>query len=175
MLVPILIAVGALVVLLLIYAATRPDVFRVERSTLIQAPAAKVYALIDDFHAWKRWSPWEALDPNMKRTHEGAPSGVGAKYGWHGDKKVGRGAMEITAAKPHESITIKLDFFEPFEAHNTVTFALKAAGGGTQVVWAMDGRQVFFLKLMGVFMSMDKMVGKDYEKGLAAMKAVAEG
>ena len=174
MLIPVLIGVGVLIALLVLFAATRPDTFRVERSTLIKAPAAKVYALIDDFHAWVGWSPWDSIDPDMKKTYEGASSGVGAKYGWHGNKKVGRGAMEITAARPQASIIIKLDFFEPFEAHNTATFALAPENGGTRVTWAMDGKQNLVLKLMGIFMSMDKMVGKDFEKGLAAMKATAE-
>ena len=165
----------AVVAAVLLFAATRPDSFRVERAITINAAPEKIFPLINNFRQWEPWSPWEKIDPQLKRSYSGAAEGVGAVYEWNGNKDVGQGRMAITGSEPNSRVTIQLDFITPFEAHNTVTFALKAAGGGTQVVWAMDGRQVFFLKLMGVFMSMDKMVGKDYEKGLAAMKAVAEG
>jgi uncharacterized protein YndB with AHSA1/START domain len=174
MLVPILIGVGALLALLCLIAAFRPDKFRVERSAEIAAPPAKVFALLQDFHEWPKWSPWEKLDPHMTRTHSGAAAGVGAKYAWKGDKKVGEGAMEILEAQAPTRLRIKLDFLVPFEAHNLTLFDLSAAGSGTRITWAMEGSQPFLFRLMCLFMSMDKMVGRDFEKGLAAMKSVAE-
>ena len=159
---------------LLIFAAMRPDSFRVERSISIKAPPEKVYALIDDFHRWQAWSPWEKLDPAMKRTHGGPPSGVGATYAWQGNDQVGEGRMEITEAVPASNVTIKLDFIKPFEAHNIAQFALKGEGGSTNVTWAMHGPSPFLTKLMNVFISMDSLVGKDFETGLANMKAAAE-
>lgn len=170
----VLCAVAALVVGLLVAAARKPGTFRVMRSIRIGAPAAKVFPLLVDFRAWAKWSPWEGLDPAMRRTHEGAASGVGAIYAWEGNKKVGKGRMEILSAKPAESVVIKLDFLAPFEAHNTATFALKPDGAGCETTWTMEGPQPFMMKVMCLFMNMDAMVGKDFEKGLAALKAVAE-
>jgi len=155
-------------------AATRPDTFRVERSTMIKAPPEKVYALIDDFHQWQQWSPWERLDPAMKRTHGGAPKGKGALYGWEGNKEVGKGQMEITEATPSSRVVIKLDFLAPFEAHNTAEFVLVTQGDATTVTWAMFGPNLFIGKVMSLFASMDSLVGKDFERGLANLKAVAE-
>ena len=169
----IFIVVALAIVALLAYAATRPDSFRLERQTVIKAPPEKIFANLVDFNKWGAWSPWEKLDPQMKRTHSGAASGKGASYAWAGDK-VGAGRMEILDATPSSSVKIKLDFTKPFEAHNLVDFTLVPQGDSTQVTWAMYGPMAFINKLFGVFMSMDKMVGKDFEAGLADLKAVSE-
>ena len=168
------IAVVVVIAAVLALAATRPDTFRVERSTTIKAPPEKVYALIDDFHQWQQWSPWERLDPAMKRNHGGAPKGKGALYGWEGNKEVGKGQMEITEATPPSRVVIKLDFLAPFEAHNTAEFVLAPQGDATTVTWAMSGPNLFIGKVMSLFASMDRLVGKDFERGLANLKAVAE-
>lgn len=168
------IAVVVAIAAVLALAATRPDTFRVERSTTIKAPPGKVYALIDDFHQWQQWSPWERLDPAMKRQHGGAPKGKGALYGWEGNKEVGKGQMEITEATPSSRVVIKLDFLAPFEAHNTAEFVLVPQGDATTVTWAMFGPNLFIGKVMSLFASMDSLVGKDFERGLANLKAVAE-
>ena len=170
----IAIAILVAVVAILIYATTKPDTFRVERTSTIQAAPEKVFALIDDFHRWPTWSPYEKKDPGMKRTYSGAASGTGAIYEWDGDKNVGKGRMEITEATPSSRIVIKLDFLAPFEAHNTAEFTLQAQGDSTQVTWAMYGPANFISKLMSVFFSMDKMVGDDFAIGLANLKAAAE-
>ena len=171
-----IIAIAILVVLvaILIFATTKPDNFRVERSTTIKAAPERVFALINDFQRWTSWSPYEKKDPGMKRTYSGAASGTGAIYEWDGDKNVGKGRMEITEATPSSRIVIKLDFLAPFEAHNTAEFTLQAQGDSTQVTWAMYGPANFISKLMSVFFSMDKMVGDDFAIGLANLKAAAE-
>ncbi len=170
--------IGILIVILiaaiLVYAATLPDNFRVQRATTVNAPPEKIYALIDDFHRWELWSPWEKLDPAMKRTFSGAARGQGAAYAWQGDNKVGEGRMEIIEASPASKVSIKLDFIKPFEGHNIADFTLEPSGNTTKVTWAMYGPSPYVAKLMGVFASMDSMVGKDFEAGLANMKAVAE-
>jgi hypothetical protein len=169
------IAIAVLVLLagFLAFAATRPDTFRVQRSTSIKAPPEKISALIQDFHNWTSWSPWEKLDPALKRTYSGAASGTGAVYEWEGNQKAGQGRMEITEASPTRT-TIKLDFLKPFEAHNTVDFALEPVGESTNVTWVMDGTNSYLGKVMSVFFNMDRMVGKDFETGLANLKAAAE-
>jgi hypothetical protein len=165
--------VFALVGALLLFAATRPDSFRVERRIVVQAPPEKIQPLIADFHRWADWSPWEKLDPAMKRTFGGPPAGVGATYGWQGNKDVGSGRMEVKAAAP-DKVSIQLDFIEPFEGHNTADFVLSPKNGGTEVRWVMFGPAPFITKLIDVFVSMDAMIGKDFEKGLAQLKAAAE-
>jgi uncharacterized protein YndB with AHSA1/START domain len=173
----VLIVVVVLVVLLaavLGYAATKPDKFRIERSASIKAPPEKIFPLINDFHQWGAWSPWEKIDPALKRTYSGADSGHGAVYEWEGNKKVGKGRMEITEASPPSKIIIKLDFFKPFEAHHTAEFTLQPQGDATNITWAMNGSQPYMLKVMTtLFFNMDKMVGKDFETGLANMKSIA--
>ena len=169
------IALGALVVVFLIVVATRPATFEVKRSLLINAPADVVYAQISDFHAWGGWSPWDHLDPNMKRTYGDVASGVGASYHWVGNKDVGEGNMKITEAKPGEHVGIDLDFITPFEAHNRTDIDLVKTGEGTMVIWLMSGKNNFGAKAASLFMNMDKMVGGDFEKGLAAMKTISEG
>jgi hypothetical protein len=163
----------ALVAALLLFAATRPSSFSVERRILIQAPPEKIQPLIADFHRWAEWSPWEKLDPAMKRTFGGTPTGVGATYGWQGNKDVGSGRMEVKVAAL-EKVSIQLDFIEPFEGHNTADFVLAPRDGGTEVRWVMFGPAPFVTKLMSVFVSMDSMIGKDFEKGLVQLKAAAE-
>jgi hypothetical protein len=163
----------ALVVAVLLFAATRPDNFSVERRIVIQAPPEKIQPLVADFHLWAAWSPWEKLDPAMKRTFGGPPAVVGATYGWQGNKDVGSGRMEVKSAAP-DKVSIQLDFIEPFEGHNITDFLLAPKDGGTEVRWVMSGPSPFISKLMGVFVSMDSMIGKDFEKGLAQMKAAAE-
>lgn len=155
-------------------AATKPDTFHVERSARIAAPPAKVYALIDDFHQWGGWSPWEKLDPTMTRTYGGAPKGTGATYAWSGNSKVGRGRMEITGTRPDSQVAIQLDFEEPIAARNLTEFTLVPDGDGTRVTWAMSGPCTYLTKVMQVFVSMDDMVGKDFDAGLANLKTLAE-
>jgi uncharacterized protein YndB with AHSA1/START domain len=163
-----------LIVALLIYAATRPDTFRIQRSATIKAPPEKVFTLINDFHSWLSWSPWENIDPMLKRSYGGASSGRGAVYEWEGNNKVGKGRMEITKAAPPSQVVIKLDFMKPFEAHNTAEFTMDSRGDSTHVTWAMYGPNPFMAKVMQTFISMDRMVGKQFETGLANLKTVAE-
>jgi hypothetical protein len=170
----VVVVILVLLGILLLVVASKPDAFRIERSASIKAPPEKVYPLINDFHNWGSWSPWEKLDPAMKKTHSGPASGQGAVYEWEGNKQVGKGRMEITEAVPPSKVTIKLDFFKPFEAHNTAEFTLAGQGDATNVTWAMLGKQPFMFKVMSLFMSMDKMIGKDFETGLANIKAIAE-
>ena len=174
MLKKIAIVVLILIAAILAFAATKPNDFRVERSASIQAPPEKIFPLIDDFHNWPAWSPWEKLDPAMQRTLSGPASGPGAVYAWKGNSKVGQGRMEILQAAAPSRVAIKLDFLEPFEGHNTTEFVLQPQGSATQVNWAMYGPNTYMGKLMSVFMSMDKMIGKDFEAGLANLKAAAE-
>jgi uncharacterized protein YndB with AHSA1/START domain len=162
------------VVAILIYASTRPDDFRVQRSIAIKAPPEKIYALINDLHAWGAWSPWEKMDPGMKRSFGGAPAGRGATYAWEGNSKVGAGGMEITEAVAPSKVVIKLDFIKPFEGHNVAEFTLEPKGDTTGVTWAMYGPSALVAKVMGIFVSMDRMIGKDFETGLANLKAAAE-
>ncbi len=170
----VLLVFVVLIGLLLAYAATRPDTFRVERAVVIQAPPAKVFALIDDFHRWAGWSPWENRDPAMKRTHSGAASGKGAVYAWQGNSDVGAGRMEILETSAPSRVLIRLDFLEPFAATNTAEYTIVPEGDASRVTWAMHGPAPFVSKLMQVFVSMDKMIGKDFEQGLASLKALAE-
>jgi uncharacterized protein YndB with AHSA1/START domain len=172
---PIILAVIAAAILaLLVAAATKPATFRIQRSVSIQAPQAKVFALINDFRRWEAWSPWEKIDPSLDRIHSGAPSGRGAVYHWKGNSKVGEGQMEITESAPPTRVVIKLDFIKPFEGHNVAEFTLERQGEGTLVRWAMHGPNAFISKLFQVFVSMEKMIGKDFDQGLANMKAAAE-
>ncbi len=169
------IAIGIAVIIgaILFMAAVQNNEFYVVRSIAIKAPPEKILPLITDFHQWGSWSPWEKMDPAMQRTFSGAPSGKGAIYHWKGNDKVGEGQMEITAVQA-DLVKIKLDFLKPFEAHNLAVFDVETKGDMTTVNWRMIGPANFLTKLMSVFVSMDKMVGPDFEKGLANMKVVAE-
>jgi uncharacterized protein YndB with AHSA1/START domain len=159
---------------ILIFAATRPDSFRIERSASIKAPPEKIFALVNDLHLWTGWSPWEKMDPALKRTYGGAASGKGAQYGWEGNSKVGSGSMEIVESVPASRIGIKLDFMKPFEAHNVTEFKFERAGDMTTVTWAMSGPSPYLSKVMGLVFSMESMVGGQFETGLANLKSVAE-
>lgn len=174
MLKKIALAVFVLIAGLLAFAATRPDSFSVQRTTTIQAPPEKIFALINDFRQWPQWSPWEQLDPSMQRSYSGPASGLGAVYGWSSEGKAGAGRMEITDAVPSGKVTIRLDFSKPFAAHNTAEFTLEPEGTATKVTWRMFGPSPLIAKVMGLFFSMDDMVGKDFEAGLAKMKQVAQ-
>jgi len=170
----IAIVVVSLVAALLIFAATKPDTFRVERSISIEAPSEKIFAILNDFHLSQSWSPFEKKDPTMKRTFSGAASGKGAVYEFDGNKEVGKGRLTITDTAPPSKITIALDMVEPFEAHNTVEFTLGANGDSTKVTWAMHGPQSYMMKVLSFFIDCDKMVGKDFEAGLVKLKAITQ-
>ncbi|HMH19269.1 MAG TPA: SRPBCC family protein [Burkholderiales bacterium] len=174
MLKTIAIAVVVLIATVLVFAATKPDTFSVERSTSIKAPPEKIFPLLNDFRRWDAWSPWEKKDPAMKRTYSAQTSGKGAEYAWEGNKDVGQGRMEIAESAPPSRVAIKLDFLKPFETHNRVEFTLEPKGDSTSVTWAMQGPAPYVSKLMQVFVSMDKLIGKDFETGLANLKAAAE-
>ena len=166
--------VVVLLVALLVFAATKPETFRVQRATSIKAPPEKLFALINDFHSWRSWSPYEKLDPTMKRTHSGPASGKGTVYEWEGNRNVGKGRVQIAETSPPSKVTITLDMVKPFEAHNVVEFTLEANGDSTNVTWAMDGRNAYISKVMSLFCSMDRMVGGQFEEGLANLKTIAE-
>jgi uncharacterized protein YndB with AHSA1/START domain len=159
---------------LFIYAATKPDVFRVQRAASIKAPPEKIFPFVNDLHRFGAWSPYGKKDPAMKRTFSGPESGSGAVYEWDGDKNVGQGRMEISDTSPPSRVTIRLDFLRPFEAHNLVEFTLAPKGDSTDVTWAMQGPVPYVAKIMHVFFDMDSMVGKDFEAGLANLKSIAE-
>lgn len=173
MLKTIAIAAGLALALLLIYAATRPDVFRVQRSALVQAPADKVHPLINDLRQFNTWNPYEKKDPNIRGEYRGPAAGKGAAYAFQGNKEVGRGSFEIVDSAPAK-VTMQLHMQAPFEARNTVEFRLAPQGNATEVTWAMQGPQPFLGKLIGVFLDMDRMIGRDFEAGLANLKARAE-
>jgi uncharacterized protein YndB with AHSA1/START domain len=174
----VLAAVIAIIVIalavVLILASTKPDTFRVERSAVIKASPENIFPLIADFHQWGRWSPYETRDPAMKRTYGGAERGKGATYAWEGDSNVGTGHMEILDAPASQNVVIKLDFLKPFEAHNTAEFTLQPQGDGTRVTWTMQGPTPFIGKIMHVFINMDRMVGTDFEAGLANLRKAVE-
>ena len=170
----IALSIAVLLAALLIYAATKPDSFRIERTTAIKAPPEKIFVLINDFHQWESWSPWEKIDPALKRTYSGAASGKGAVYEWNGNKDIGQGRMEIVESSPSSKIVLNLDFVTPFEAHNFVEFSLSAEGDSTTVTQAMYGPSPYISKLMTIFFSMEKMVGDKYEEGLDNLKKLAE-
>lgn len=170
----IALVVVVLIVALLVFAATKPDISRVQRSASINAPPEKIFPLINDFHHWGAWSPYEKLDPTMKRTYSGAANGKGAMYAWEGSGKAGIGRMEIAETSPASKITLNLDFVKPFEAHNIIDFTLEPTGDSTNVTWAMHGHSPYLAKVMHVFFDMDSMVGKDFETGLANLKALVE-
>lgn len=169
-----LLVVVVLVAGLLVYAATRDDTFRVERRVLIKRPPAAVFPLLDNFRNWALWSPWEDLDPALKRTYSGADSGRGAVYEWEGNGKAGKGRMEITRVEHPTHLTIELAFLRPFKAENAAAFDLEPSQDGTFVTWAMYGPLPFPSKVMSTFVSMDKLIGRDFEKGLARLQAAAE-
>lgn len=169
-----LLAIVVIVILAVLgFAASRPGTFSVVRQATFKAPPDKVLALLQDFREWAKWSPWEKLDPNLTRSMSGAAVGKGAIYQWSGNKKVGQGRMEITGVTPSR-LDIDLEFIAPWKARNKTVFTLTSASGGTTLTWEMTGTSPFMFKLMGLFMNMDTMIGKDFEKGLANLKSVVE-
>ena len=174
MLKTIVVIVVGLIVAVLGFAATRPNALRVQRAASIKAPPEKIFPLINDLRRWTAWSPYEKKDPALKRIHGGAPDGKGAVYEWEGNKEVGKGRMEITDSAPPLKDTIKLDFIKPFEGHNIAEFTLEPRGDATNVTWTMHGPMPFVSKLMSVFINLDRMIGADFEAGLANLKAAAE-
>jgi uncharacterized protein YndB with AHSA1/START domain len=172
----ILLALLILIVLFLIVVQFQPSQYTVTRSEVISAPPETVFSLVNDFRNWKRWSPWADLDPNMKEEHEGASSGVGAVYRWSGNDDVGKGSMRITESRPPEVIAIDLEFQEPFASRAANRFDFAPDGSGVKVNWSMSGDNDFAGKAFSLLMGgMDKAIGKDFEKGLAKLKNVAEG
>lgn len=169
----IIVGLSVLILILLAYAAIQPARYSVQRSIAIKAPAEKILPLISDFHHWPQWSPWENIDPNLKRTYSGAPSGKGAVYAWQGDKNVGSGRMEIVDQTPAK-VDIKLEFFGAIASTNDLVFTLEPQGDTTTVRWSMSGTSDFMAKLMNIFISMDSMIGPAFDSGLTKIKAVAE-
>ena len=167
----VLAAIAAVFVLIV---ALRPAQFRITRSAAFTAPIAEVFAQVNDFHNWNAWSPWAKIDPAARNTYAGPESGVGASFSWSGNSKVGEGTMTVLESRPNELIRIKLEFRRPFKAINTAEFTFKPDGQRTVVTWAMFGRSNFMSKAFGLIMNMDRMVGGEFEKGLANMKTVVE-
>jgi hypothetical protein len=170
----ILFGLAVVIAGILVYAATRPDTFRVERTTSIEAPPEKIFPLIDDLRSGEQWSPYYRKDPAMRGTYSGPASGVGATFDFAGNKDVGSGRVSITGSSPHGKVTMRLQMFKPFAADNVVEFTLVPRGQATDVTWAMQGRQPYVAKVMCLFFDMDKMVGTDFAAGLASLKALAE-
>lgn len=168
------IAIVVIVAVFCVVVALQPTHYHVERSATMNASATVVFNQVNDFHKWDAWSPWAKLDPNMKASYEGTPAGTGAIYSWTGNNQVGQGRMTITDSKPGELVKIKLEFIKPWAATNATNFTFTPQGNQTAVKWTMDGENNFMGKAFGLFMNMDKMIGGDFEKGLAQMKTVAE-
>jgi len=147
--------------------------YEVTRAAVIPAPADEIFPLVNSFHEWTKWSPWESVDPAMQRSYTGTDSGVGAKYAWSGNRKAGSGTMEIIQSSAPSSIRIRLEFTKPFKTVNPTTFTFTPAGNGTQVTWTMTGENKGLGKIFALFMTMDKMVGADFDKGLASLAAAA--
>lgn len=175
MLKKILIGLAAVIVIFVIFVAMQPADFRIARTATMAGPPAAAFAQVNDFHKMMAWSPYMSLDPNAKVTYEGAAAGKGAIFTWNSQKNdVGQGRMEITTSQPSSLIQIQLDFVRPFKANNVAEFTFKPVGKNTEVTWAMIGKKNFISKAFCLFMDMDKMVGGDFEKGLASMKKIAE-
>jgi uncharacterized protein YndB with AHSA1/START domain len=169
-----LVTIAVLIVLFIAIVALRPAEFRVERSTTVRAPAAAVFGQVNDLQNWRAWSPWEKLDPALKRTYEGPPAGTGAVYAWQGNKDVGAGRMTIVESRPGELVRMRLEFYKPFAATNDVHFRFAPERDGTAVTWSMTGQNNFFAKAIALVINMDRMVGGMFEQGLSQMKAVVE-
>lgn len=174
MLVKILIALAVVVAGLVVVIALQPADFRVSRTATIAAPAPVVFAQVNDFHNWTAWSPWAKLDPAMKQTYEGAAAGPGAVYAWVGNREVGEGRMTIVESRPSDLIRVKLDFVKPFAGTSVAEFTFRPEGDRTAVTWTMTGEKNFVAKAIHLVMNMDRMIGDQFDKGLAAMKTVAE-
>jgi uncharacterized protein YndB with AHSA1/START domain len=174
MLLTIILLIAALIILVLALAQQKPDTFRVERSTTINASPERVFELINDFRHFSEWSPWEKLDPDMTRTLTGPASGTGSVYEWSGNGKAGAGRMEIVESVPSSRVTMRLNFLRPFKSQSTAEYSIQPLSGTTKITWAMHGPSPLVSKVMQVFMSMDTMIGKDFDEGLANIKHVAE-
>ncbi len=174
MLIKTLIALAGIAIVVVVVVATRPAEFRVARTAKIAAPPPALFAQVNDFHKWDAWNPWAKLDLAMKQSYEGAPAGTGAVYTWAGNSQVGEGRMTLTESRPSDLIRIKMEFLKPFEATNTAEFTFRPEGDHTVVTWSMEGRNSFMAKAIHLVMNMDRMIGGQFEKGLAQMKAVAE-
>jgi len=172
---PVLVAVGIILLFLIVFIAGRPDEFKVVRTATIPAPPATVFAKVNNLRAWEVWSPWAKLDPDAKSTYEGPAEGVGAIMRWSGNNKVGAGSMTIVESRPSARVGFKLEFLRPFKATNTAEFTFRAEDGQTVVTWTMAGRNNFMGKAFGLLMNCDDLVGKDFDKGLANLKTVAGG
>ena len=170
----ILIALAVIIAVLAVVVALQPAEFRVARSATMSAPAPVIFAQVDDLHKWEAWNPWQKKDPAMKLTFAGPPAGFGASYSWAGNNEVGEGRLTITESRPGDLVRIKLEFMKPFAATNTAEFTFKPEGDKTAVTWSMEGKNNFFAKAINLCLNMDKMVGGEFEKGLADMKKVAE-
>ena len=169
-----LLGIAAVIVVFAVFVALQPADFRIERSATMRAPAPAAFAQVNDFQNWRAWSPWEKVDPALKRSYEGPKAGPGAVYAWQGNKDVGEGRMTITESRPGELVRIKLEFFKPFAATNTAEFNFKPAGDNTTVTWTMTGQNSFLSKAICLFVDMDKMVGGMFDQGLAQMKSLVE-
>jgi len=174
MLKKILVALAVVIAGLLVLVSMQPATFHLERSTVVAATPEVVFPFVNDFHQWGGWSPWDKMDPAMKRTYEGPSSGAGASYSWVGNRKVGEGRMTIAQSLPPAKVAIDIEFLKPMATRNAITFTAVPAEGGTRVTWAMDGNNNFIAKAMHLVMDMDKMVGPDFERGLASLKGLAE-
>jgi hypothetical protein len=174
----IVLGIGAVmitaIVIVFVIALMKSNHFRVQRSIDINAPAGKIFPILNDLKQQRYWSPWDQKDPNMKRTYSGPETGVGSKYAWDGNKRIGAGSQEIMAVTPNERIDVNIDFTRPFEAHNKIEFILRSSGTGTNVTWAIQGPMNLFFRAMSVVMSMDKMMNAEFDKGLIQLKALAE-
>lgn len=170
----ILTALAVLVLMLVVIVAMQPSDFRVSRSTTVAAPPIVPFGLVNDLHNWQKWSPWAKLDPAAKLTFAGPDSGAEASYTWNGNDKVGEGTMTITESQPTSLIRFQLDFVRPFKATNSAEFTFKPEGEQTLVTWSMSGHNNFLFKAVGLFMNCDKMIGGEFEKGLAELKSISE-
>jgi uncharacterized protein YndB with AHSA1/START domain len=169
-----LVTAGVIIAGVLLFAATKPDIFRIQRAVMINAPQAKIFPLIDNFHNWSQWAPPDMEDPTIQRTFSGPASGVGAVSDWTGSGSTGKGRMTITKSVPPENISIMVDWAKPFQAHNLNEFTLEPQGAATKVTWTMNGTNVYMMKVMGVFVNMDRFTGKHFETGLANLKIASE-
>jgi hypothetical protein len=174
MLKTLLIALALIIAVLGVVIAMQPDRFRVTRSATVSAPPQAVFAQVDDLRKWEAWNPWQKVDPAMKLTFSGPPTGVGASYAWAGNKDVGEGRLTIVESRPNDLVRIKLEFMKPFTATNIATFTFRPEGNQTSVTWSMEGMNNYFAKAMHLFMNMDRMVGGEFENGLADIKKAAE-
>jgi uncharacterized protein YndB with AHSA1/START domain len=170
----LIVVVVSLIAAVLVFAAMKPNTFHLERSITIKAPPEKIFALIDDFHNWSAWEPQDKGDAGIQRTYSGPAAGVGAMSEWQGSGSTGKGRMLITESVPNSRVSVAVDFVKPFQAHNINVFTLEPAGDSTNVTWNFEGTNVFVLKLMSVFVSMDRIMGDHFETGLENLKTAAE-